>query len=327
MAASRASSATAARSCGLTLRPSAEEVLEVRQFFGLPSIQLVEKDWQVVQAISAVLALDASPFRLVFAGGTCLARAHRLVERMSEDVDFKIVLNVAAASKNQQRQALGRLRDRLAAVLTAAGFSFASEPRSRDANQYTVFHLRMDSAAGQTGPLRATIQIELSLAELRQPTVLLPVSSFVSEAYGRVPELARVECVSVTETAAEKAVSLTRRTAMETAGLSRTPDPTLVRHLYDLFTIRSQIDLSAVPELMRAVAQQDALDFGPQHPAYRDNIAGETRRAMTHLKAAPEVRARYQSFVAAMVYGPVAPFDKAIETVAALVDLAWPRQG
>jgi hypothetical protein len=36
-------------------------------------------------------AIDAAPFSLVFGGGTALARAHRLVQRMSEDVDFKIV--------------------------------------------------------------------------------------------------------------------------------------------------------------------------------------------------------------------------------------------
>jgi hypothetical protein len=43
-----------------------------------------------------------------------------------------------------------------------------------------------------------------------------------------VPEVA---CVSVIETAAEKLVSVTRRTAMEMAGASRDPDPALVRHV------------------------------------------------------------------------------------------------
>lgn len=305
-------------------QPTDLELRATQDHFGFRLRDPVEKDWQVVQAIRAVLALDAAPFRLVFAGGTCLARAHRLVERMSEDVDFKIVPNEVLASKNQRRQALGRLRDDLATGLTAAGFVLATEPRSRDANQYTVFHLRTDSGAGQGSPLRATIQIELSLAMLRQATVKRPVASFVSEAYGRPPELAQVECVSVTETAAEKAVSLTRRTAMEIAGLSRTQDPTLVRHLYDLHMIRSQIDRREVAELIRAVAEQDAAEFGAQHPAYRDDIAGETRKAMTYLKTAPEVRAGYDSFVAAMVYGPAAPFNDAIETVEALIDQAWP---
>ena len=48
-------------------------------------------------APSAALAtIDAAPFDLVFGGGTALARAHHIVRRMSEDVDFKIVPRAAA---------------------------------------------------------------------------------------------------------------------------------------------------------------------------------------------------------------------------------------
>ena len=46
----------------------------------------------------------------------------------------------------------------------------------------------------------------------------------------------------MTETAAEKLVALTRRIAMELAGLSRDPDPTLVRHIYDLHLMQGHID-------------------------------------------------------------------------------------
>lgn len=35
--------------------------------------------------------MEAGAFTLVFGGGTCLARAHKLTQRMSEDIDFKIV--------------------------------------------------------------------------------------------------------------------------------------------------------------------------------------------------------------------------------------------
>ncbi|MBT9490112.1 MAG: nucleotidyl transferase AbiEii/AbiGii toxin family protein [Rubrivivax sp.] len=264
----------------MTGRPTAIELAEVQQFFRLPSPQLVDKDWQVVQAMRTLLSVDAAPFRLVFAGGTCLARAHRLVERMSEDVDFKIVPPAATMSKNQRRQALGRLRGRVVEQLTSAGFTLAQAPSSCDANEYTVLHLRTDDGAGPDGPLRPTIQIELSYAGLREPTIQRPVASFVSQAYGRTPELEAVECVSATETAAEKAVSLTRRTAMEINGESRSPDPTLVRHIYDLHLVREQMHTDQVATVMRAVAVMDAEQFGHQHPAYREDIAGETRKAL-----------------------------------------------
>ena len=76
----------------MTGSPTDQELLEVRQFFGLPSVQLVEKDWHVIRAMQAISQVDSGIFRLVFAGGTCLARAYKLVQRMSEDVDFKVVL-------------------------------------------------------------------------------------------------------------------------------------------------------------------------------------------------------------------------------------------
>ena len=63
----------------------------VADFFGLPGTAPVAKDFHVVRAIRVLAALDAAPFALVFGGGTALARAHRLVRRMSEDVAFKIV--------------------------------------------------------------------------------------------------------------------------------------------------------------------------------------------------------------------------------------------
>ncbi len=71
--------------------PSLQDLLEVQAHFGLPSLALVEKDWHVVRALAGIAAVDAAPLRLVFGGGTVLSRAHRLIRRMSEDVDLKIV--------------------------------------------------------------------------------------------------------------------------------------------------------------------------------------------------------------------------------------------
>jgi hypothetical protein len=83
---------------------------EVQAYFRLPGVGLVEKDMHVVCAIRAVMSIDAAPFSLIFGGGTALARAHKLVRRMSEDVDFKIVpLAGAPASRNGLRRELGRL--------------------------------------------------------------------------------------------------------------------------------------------------------------------------------------------------------------------------
>jgi hypothetical protein len=64
---------------------SLQDLLEVQRHFNLPSPVLVEKDWYVVKALTAINSADVTPFRLVFSGGTALSRAHRLIRRMSAD--------------------------------------------------------------------------------------------------------------------------------------------------------------------------------------------------------------------------------------------------
>lgn len=303
---------------------------EVQAYFRLPSIGLVEKDLHVVRAIAALASIDATPFRLVFGGGTALARAHTLVRRMSEDVDFKIVPNTTTPiSRARLRQQLGMLRDRVTQALQAAGFAFdptdTAITRSRNENRYTVWQLPYVSETGAGEGLRPTIQVELTYASLRSPAVMLPVSSFVAEAYGRSPEVLEIACVSVTETAAEKLIALTRRTAMELAGLSRDPDPALIRHIYDLHVMREHVDPKAVATLACAIATADAQEFRNQYPAYQADIIGETSKALAVLSDDVMHRNRYDSFIAAMVYGEKPAFVDALATVEAFAKRTiWP---
>lgn len=112
----------------LSDKPSLQDLLEVQKHFGLPSPALVEKDWYVVKALAALVAVDAAPFRLVFGGGTALSRAHRLIRRMSEDIDLKIISDTTVA-----RPALRHLRDIITKALLQAGFQFDPEnPRHRE---------------------------------------------------------------------------------------------------------------------------------------------------------------------------------------------------
>jgi hypothetical protein len=279
----------------------------------------------VVRAIAALAAIDAKPFTLVFGGGTALARAHKLIQRMSEDVDFKIVpLAAAPVSRSQVRQHLGILRDRVTAALQGAGFQFdAANPahrRSRNENRYTIYQLDYDGRAAAAEALRPTIQIELTYATLRLPSLVRPVSSFIAEALHQDPEVASIPCVSLAETAAEKLVSLTRRTAMDLAGLSRDPDPALVRHIYDLHMMREHLDAVTVAALARDIASADAEEFRNQYPAYAANIAGETRKALDALRTDPVHGIRFDDFVSAMVYGEREEFATAFATVSELAE-------
>ena len=299
----------------------------VADFFGLRGTEPVAKDFAVVRAIGALAALDAAPFTLLFGGGTALARAHKLIQRMSEDVDFKIVPTPAApVSRSGLHRQRSALRDRVTAALLAAGFVFdpkdAAQARSRDESSYTIFQLPYTADRAGEG-LRPSIQVELKHAALRLPRVTLPVSSFVAEAMNRPPEVPAIACVNVTETAAEKLVSLTRRTAMDLAGLTRDFDPALVRHIYDLHMLRDHVERDTVIALARKIAAVDAEEYRNQYPAYHADIAGETQKALDALHTNPVHGERYDRFVAAMVYGERVEFAEAMETVGGLVGSAW----
>ena len=276
--------------------------------------------------MAAIATVDAAPFTLIFAGGTALARAHKLVRRMSEDVDFKIVpAGSDAISKNKLRQQLSALRASVTTALQAAGFPCDPEDGARisssNKNRYTIYHLPYGQSDDVDHDLRPTIQIELTYAPLRLASVVYPVHSFIAEAFGREPELAAISCVNVTETAAEKFVALTRRIAMELAGLSRAPDPTLVRHIYDLHLIRERIDPAEVARLARAIAIADSQEFENQYPAYAADPAGETSKALAAIEQDPTYRQRYASFILNMVYGEQPDFDTAFASVKALAAL------
>jgi hypothetical protein len=277
------------------------ELLEVQAYFGLPSPALVEKDFHVVRALAAIAALDTAPLRLVFGGGTALSRAHRLVQRMSEDIDLRIV-----GDKPPGRGALRRLRDAVTEALLGAGFKFDPEDpacrKSGNESRYTIYRLPYEPAATGEGALRPAIQIETAVWPLRRPSVERPVISFVAEALRRPPEVASMDCVSILETAADKFVGLTRRAGAELAGLDQ-PDPTLVRHLHDLHALREHYDAAEVIRLAREVMRGDAEAYGNQFPAYRENPLRETLRAVEGLAADPGYARRYAEFQRLMVYG------------------------
>ncbi|WP_158920958.1 nucleotidyl transferase AbiEii/AbiGii toxin family protein [Acidisphaera sp. S103] len=294
-------------------------------FFGLPGSAVVAKDFFVVRAIRILAAIDAAPFDLVFGGGTALARAHRIVRRMSEDVDFKIVPRTAEpVSRSALRRQLDRVRKDISAALLDGGFAFDLADKSvawaRDEGRYAVWHLPYPSGGGAGEGLRPAIKVEVNYALLRRPALMLQVSSFVAEATNRQPEVAQLACVSLAQTAAEKLVSLTRRTAMEMAGASRDPDPTLVRHIYDLHMMRALVEPADIAALARVIAETDAEEFASQYPAYAADIAGETRKAVEALRTDPMHRRRYDDFVSAMVYGEKPDFGTAFGTVMNLAD-------
>ncbi len=298
----------------LSDRPQLQDLIEVRRQFKLPHEALVEKDWFVVRALSAIMAADKGPFQLVFQGGTALSRAHRVIDRMSEDVDIKII-----SDGPPPRRALKRLRESISTELLKAGFKF--DPANTDhrftnyEGRYTVYNLPYVPLAAAQGALRPEIKIETAAFASRRPTVERSVISFVAEAFKQSPEVPEIACAAIVETAAEKFVALTRRAGAELAGVQLKHDPTLVRHIYDLHVIRKYYDIAEAAALAREVMQADAENRGHEFPAYGADPLAETLRAVAGIAADPGFASDYATFQRDMVYGQAVEFAVAIETL------------
>jgi predicted nucleotidyltransferase component of viral defense system len=286
--------------------------------------EFIEKDWYVTRAIQALSELKLPDLQLVFAGGTCLAKSHRVANRMSEDVDFKVSMteDCAKVSTSFLRKKLSNLRQQVQISLIAAGFECNSDCiRARNNNRFMVFDLPYYPLLSAKEYLRSTIQVELTVSTLQLPTEYLPVQTLIADVIGERPELpqAKVATIALVETAAEKWVALTRRIAMCDRGYL-TLDKTLIRHLYDLHQIFTAGKLTEqFPKLINQIIATDQMQFKNQHPEYFNDPLSEIKRSLQLLEHNVELKQYWQDFIDAMVIEKPAPtYEKAFQTFSVL---------
>ena len=287
----------------------------------LPAYAL-EKDHHVLDAIKIVSAMQPSVhFRLVFCGGTCLAKAYGILERMSEDVDFKVVPNEAGAALGTAalRRELSAYAKSIVAALETGGFGEGSVVRrSRDDNKYSALDISYSSVFDKPDSLRPHLLFELNYTALAAETATLPIGAlFDLLAFGAYKGGIDIECVSLREALAEKLVSFPRRLALQLSkmkageSLAQQPgwDHALVRHLYDVDRIvEAYPDFILHPEdtrrLVARAISTDAGEFATQHPAFVDAPRAELKGAMAWAKTSKELAGQYERFVEDMVYAP-----------------------
>lgn len=283
---------------------------------GLTSLPpgLFEKDLLITEVLRTVVAVDSDDIRLVFCGGTCLSKAYGLIERMSEDIDFKLVLP-QGLSHNARSRLLSQFKKRLADALTAAGFAVpADEIIARDENSYVSLNLHYESRFAPVASLRAEIKVELNARPPVLPTTSQPIASMLDVLIQAPATNLLVECIGVEETLAEKLLSFLRRTAEARAGRNRADyDDRLVRHLYDVRAIARGREGMALPhELFAALVAGDAARYRNQYPEFEVDPVGQMRVVLNALHHEADAFERdYLRFVDELVFGEPVPFAEA----------------
>jgi predicted nucleotidyltransferase component of viral defense system len=171
--------------------------------------RLIEKDY-FCTALLEYLAATAN--KLVFKGGTCLAKVHANFYRLSEDLDFVIPMPTDAPRAQRSKQA-ATVKEAVAALPKQIPFFRLVEPLT-GANNSTQYNAVIGYAS-LVSRQEETIKIEVAL---REPLLLDPLNDLAQtillDPVSRKPLLKPLEvrCIAKMEAFAEKfRAALSRR--------------------------------------------------------------------------------------------------------------------
>ena len=308
------------------METSSELIEDVAAELGIVEPSLIEKDLHVVRVLFALTAYHSPYIKLVFAGGTCLSKTFPSLQRMSEDVDIKMLLTQQGQqlSKTQLRKELGCLKREIRRLLEKAGFSVSNETALNE-NHFIEWRLSYRAIFSAIEALRPNIKIELTLCTYARGYTHQAISSLIMDVTGQAPEITAFPCIDITQTAAEKLVSLLRRTAASLRGIEEWADDALIRHLYDLHIVNTEAQLgSEFVRITHQTAMNDAEQFSNRHPEFLTDTLGEIRLALDALNNQQGYRQQYSAFLGPLVYAQNKPdYDQGLSTLNSLSKQVW----
>lgn len=150
-----------------------ELVSVTRQHIKLPEA-VIEKDYYVTQVIHALSNIEDDNFRLIFAGGTCLAKAHKIVKRMSEDVDFKIQIKKQNENYSKSRfvKELKQFRSNIMSKLEIPGLAIG-QSIVRNEGKYSQIELEYPASFPNNVRLRPHVLLEFTISDIRLAAEIL----------------------------------------------------------------------------------------------------------------------------------------------------------
>lgn len=236
---------------------------DVADALGIESAAIVEKDHYIVELLHLLKPLTFDTHQLVFAGGTALAKSGIVLNRMSEDVDIKLVPTDTFLSLSRPRRKGIRkeIIETISNAITATDmFSFddAHPKATRDEYRYNDIPVRYPQRVAQAPCLRPFIRLELMEANLLEAPELRDIHTLVTTLTGKAPVISAFPCATITSTQAEKLVAMLRRTAAVARNIERQDDASLVRHIYDTYCIAEaeKVDMPLLTDFFKRTIEQ-----------------------------------------------------------------------
>ncbi len=292
-------------------------VLEIATELGVDPA-FVEKDWYSVQALSLIADFSPTSITTIFSGGTSLSKGFGILQRFSEDLDFRCRYEIET-SGNQLRKMRSEYRTQLIEKINSCDFVSLEEFDIAKASNYIKFPLSYEKKEFKHASLRAGLQVEFSFTQPRLEPELREIQSFVSRFTEGVAET-KILCLSPVETASDKLSALTWR-ILKRDRHEENDDPAMVRHLHDLCALRTIV--SENKDLFLETASSSFEE--DQQTGKRDTEEGfvdSMKSAITLLSKDDEYQREYAHFVEAMSYADDEDnigFDEAKENLEEIV--------
>ncbi|KFK95460.1 MULTISPECIES: nucleotidyl transferase AbiEii/AbiGii toxin family protein [unclassified Serratia (in: enterobacteria)] len=281
---------------------------DVADALGIESVAIVEKDYYIVELLRLLQPLHFNTHQLVFSGGTALSKAGISLNRMSEDVDIKLV-PVAGFSQQSSRGQRKNIRrgiiQTILETMTASGTFRMDEayPKlTRDEYRYNEISVRYPQEYAQIPCLRPFIKLELMETDLLEA---VENRSLVMDLTKKGEVVKAFPCATIASTQVEKLISIMRRTAASMRNVERAVDESLVRHIYDNFCIVREkgADVPILKHFVQECIEQDIERYGAQYPEFCESPVEELKMGLEELASNPVYKERYQQFVTPMVFG------------------------
>lgn len=281
-----------------------------------------EKDYFVVKLLKVLNEIEAESHKFVFSGGTSLTKFNIKLNRMSEDVDIKIIPSDAtlALSNSKAKKVRSTLRDHVIAQLNKSECFTVSmdNPKgyhSKDEYRYTEIEVRYPQNFQQAPCLRPFIKLELIETALIGEIEDISISSLHNQVASLKPEIERFPTICLMTTQAEKLISMLRRTAsLHRSPNVRADDQALVRHVYDTYQLQQALnhDTKVLATQVALIIKLDVERYGNQHQEFVDNPIEELLLGLRLLEEEQKHEERYIEYVTPMVYQHALTWEDAL---------------
>jgi predicted nucleotidyltransferase component of viral defense system len=211
----------------------------------------LEKNIHLTDLLNQLFGVFDSEYTLIFCGGTSLSKCHGAIQRMSEDLDFKI-LELNPSSPLMKKSALSDLKLRIQNALVDLDFKILTSGADNN-NRHFWFDLAYRGTFDVTASLRDAVKIEFTVANVFHELVELPIQTLLYAALGLKESNAVVSCLSLEQTVAEKVLAFLRK-SIDTLN----DDERIVRHVYDVHKLRDlNINLDEVSKCFQHAYLED----------------------------------------------------------------------